>query len=331
MRPLRRAHIALSLTSWLVSLGCSGESTTEGLEQPIRVQDAQFRAAELPGLPPLTADEVNAGVKPRSPSVTSVSLANSLIPIGEPSRAISGRASLDALAVAARFADAGSGYWLVPTASADVVNSGELEWRMRASFGQNIEPGLHQLLFAALDARGRSGTQAALNLCLTPEVPDNGNACDKTVSPPALVISLSWDAPVDLDLRVITPAGKLVDPKHPTTAVEDADGKLELDASGSGLIDHDAFANCLPSGGRRESLIFQTTPAAGTYLIYANLYDACGQDSVHFDVSLQVAAPGAGPDTFAVKQTFRQAGELQAIEANGGAKLGTFLTSFVAH
>src|SRR6185295_6082324 len=118
-----------------VAFGCSGQPITEGLEQPIRVQDAQFREANLPGLPPLTADEVNAGVMPTSPSVTSVSLANSVIPFGEPNRAISGRASLDAMAVAARFADAGSGYWLVPTTSADVVNSGELEWRMRASFG----------------------------------------------------------------------------------------------------------------------------------------------------------------------------------------------------
>jgi hypothetical protein len=295
------------------------------------VLDAQFREAELPGLPPLTTDEVNGGVRPKSPSVSSVSLANSLIPIGEPSRSISGHASLDAVAVAARFPDAGSGYWLVPTGSADVVNSGELEWRMRASFGQNIKPGLHQLLFAALDARGRSGTQAALNVCLTPEVPDDGNACDPTVSPPALVISLDWDAPVDLDLRVITPSGKVVDSKHPSTADEDADGKLDLGAPGIGIIDHDAFAHCSPSAGRRENLVFQTTPSAGTYLIYVNLYDACGEAGVHFDVSLQVAAPGEEPDTFAVKQTFRQAGELQAIQENGGAKLGMFVTSFVAH
>jgi hypothetical protein len=328
---LLRAQAALPLLGLALALGCSGEATTEGLDQPITVLDAQFFEAKLPGLPPLTTDEVNAGVMPISPSVSSVSLANSLIPIGEPSRALSGRASLDALAVAARFADAGSGYWLVPTSSADVVNSGELEWRMRAAFGQSIEPGLHQLLFAALDARGRSGTQAAINLCLTPEVPDNANACDRTVSPPALVISLSWDALVDLDLRVITPTGKVVDSKHPSTADEDADGKLALDAPGIGFIDHDGVSHCNPTGGRRENLVFQTTPPAGTYLVYANLYDSCGESGVHFDVSLHVAAPGKEPDTFSVKQTFRQAGELQAVHENGGAKLGMFVTSFVAH
>jgi hypothetical protein len=52
---------------------------------------------------------------------------------------------------------------------------------------------------------------------------------------------------------------------------------------------------------------------------------------VRFDVSLHVAVPGEEPDTFAVKQTYRQSGELQAIQANAGAQLGTFLTSFVAH
>jgi hypothetical protein len=328
---LHRARAALPLLGFALGLGCSGEATTAGLDQPIMALDAQFFEGKLPGLPPLTTDDVNAGVKPKSPSVTSVSVANSLVPIGEPSRSISGRASLDALAVGMRFADAGSGYWLVPTTSADVVNSGELEWRMRAAFGQGIEPGLHKLLFAAVDARGRSGTQAAINLCLIPEVPDNANACDPSVSPPALVISLGWDAPVDLDLRVVTPTGKVVDSKHPSSADEDADGNLDLDAPGIGFIDHDGVSHCNPSGGRRENLVFQTTPPAGTYLIYANLYDACGERGVHFDVSLHVAAPGKEPDTFSVEQTYRQAGELQAIHENGGAKLGMFVTSFVAH
>jgi len=325
----RQAQAALLLLGF--ALGCSGEATTEGLDQPIKVLDAQFFEGELPGLPPLTTDEVNGGVKPKFPTVSSVSLANSLIPIGEPSRSISGQASLDALAVGVRFPDAGNGYWLVPTSSIDVVNSGQLEWRLRAAFGQGIEPGLHKLLFAAIDAQRSSGTQAAINVCLTPEVPDNANACDRSVSPPALVISMGWDAPVDLDLRVITPTGKVVDSKHPSTADEDEDGNLDLDAPGIGLLDHDGVSHCNPSGGRRENLVFQTTPPAGTYLIYANLYDACGQDGVHFDVSLHVAVPGEDPDTFAAKQTFRQAGELQAVHENGGAKLGMFVTSFVAH
>jgi len=331
MSPARPGFVAALLGVTATLLGCSSEPTTEGLELPFRVLDAQFRAGKLPGLAPLTADEVNAGLMPTAPAITSVSLANSLIPVGEPSRTISGRASLGAAAVALRLADQDDGYWLVPTGSADIVNNGEVEWRVRTAFGRNLEPGLHQLLFAALDGKGNSGTRGTLNLCLAPEVPDNGNSCDPTVSPPALVISLSWDNPVDLDLRVVTPSGQVVDSKHPSTAVEDENGDLDPSAPGTGVIASDAFANCAPTGRERENLVFQTPPAAGTYLVYANLYDSCGEPGVHFDVSLHVAGPGKEPDTFATQETYRQAGELQAVHENGGARLGMYVTSFVAH
>jgi YD repeat-containing protein len=265
------------------------------------------------------------------PTVTSVTLPNTLIPLGEPGRAISGRSSDDASAIGVRFAGLGSGYWLVPTRSADVVNGGELEWRVEAAFGRGIPPGLHRLLFAALDTRGQSGTQAELNVCVAPEVPDNGNSCNPTTSPPALVVSLSWTAAVDLDLRVVTPSGKVVDSKHPSTVEADEDGKFDPSLPGTGVITHDSFAHCLAEGTRRENLVFQTSPASGTYLVYANLYDACQEASVEFDVSLHTAVPGAEPDTFSVQQTYHQAGQLQAVHANGGAKLGLFVTSFNAH
>src|SRR6185369_4885019 len=114
-------------------------------------------------------------------------------------------------------------------------------------------------------------------------------------------------------------------------ADEDENGKVDPTAEGAGSIDHDGFAHCQPLGRRSENLVFQTNPAPGTYLVYANLYDACGQPDVHFDVSLHVAEPGADEGTFKQTQTFHQAGQLQALHANGGAKLGMFLTSFVAH
>jgi hypothetical protein len=315
----------------LTLLGCSSEPLTSAMNEPFQARDAQFRHGELPGLPPRTADEVNAGVPAKLPTVTSVSLPNTLIALGDPGRAISGRSSDEASAVGVRFAGLGTGYWLVPTRTADVVNGGELEWRVDADFGREIPPGLHRLLFAALDENGKSGTQAELNVCIAPEVPDNGNSCDPATSPPALVVSLSWGAPVDLDLRVVTPSGKVVDSKHPSTAVEDENGDLDPSLPGTGVITHDSYAHCLAEGTRREDLVFQTSPRSGTYLIYANLYDACGEPGVVFDVSLHTAVPGAEPETFAVQQTFRQAGQLQAVHANGGAKLGMFVTSFNAH
>lgn len=313
----------------LITLACSGEQRTAGFNQPVRLENASFRDGELPGLPPLDAAQVNAGVHPTAPAITSISLASSSIPLGETGRAISGRASLGAAAVGVRLLDAGSGYWLVPTGSADVINEGEVEWRLQAAFSAEGRSGLQRLRFAAIDADGRSGTQGELQLCLLPEVPDGGNACDPKTAPPALVVSLAWDAPVDLDLRVVAPDGRVADPKHPSLAPEDSHGKLDLKAPGVGSFDRDAFSDC-SAGPRREDFVFQSDPAPGTYLIYVNLYDSCGEPDVHFDVTLHVPTEGPEPGTYAVAESFRQSGQLEAAQENGGTQAGSFVTSFIA-
>lgn len=326
-----RRGCVFALAFAMLLLGCSGEETTAGFGEPLRIKDAQFRAGELPGLPALTADDINAGVKATPPSIESVSLGANVIANDDPGRTLRGNASAGSAAVGVRFADAGSGYWLVPTTSIDPLATAVVDWSMSAAFDSALGPGLHRLLFAALDGHGNSGTQGETSLCITRSLPDNGNACDPTTSPPNLVVQLAWDEPVDLDLRVITPSGKVVDSKHPTSADEDEHGKVEPSADGTGVIDHDGFAHCQPLGRRSENLVFQGVPSAGTYLVYANLYDACGQPGVHFEASLHVAEAGAEDGTFTQTQTFHQAGQLQAVHANGGAQLGMFVTSFAAH
>jgi hypothetical protein len=319
---------AIGAGALILTLACSGEPLTQALEEPIRVPNAQFDEGELPGLPPLTADEVNAGVNPKTPVVLNVTFGNPVVPPGEPSRSFSGVASSDAVAVGVRFADLGSGYWLLPTGGADATIEGALSWGFRAAFRRGVKPGKHRLLFAAFDEHGRSGTQAETTLCLLPEVPDNGNVCDPTQAPPALVVSLGWDAPIDLDLRVVTPTGKVVDSKHRSSADPDADGNVDLEQPGIGLFSQDSFPGCSADGRRRESLVYQTTPPAGTYLVYVNLFDACGEAGASFDVSLHNSAPGDETETLELAETFHQPGQLQAAQANGGAELGMFITSF---
>lgn len=311
----------------LLVAGCSGEPLTPGFEEPLRVAEAQFREGSLPGSPPLTADELNAGVKAQTPTIVSASLGNALIPPREPGRSLSGLASADSVAIGVRFADLGTGYWLLPTGSPDPVSDGALEWRFRAGFAGDYPPGRHELLLAAIDGSGRSGNQVGLTLCLLPEIPDNGNVCNPTIPPPDLVVSMGWDAAVDLDLRVITPDGKIVDPKHPTTAVEGEDGKLDIAAKGIGKLDYDSYAACTPDGRRRESLVFQSSPPPGTYLVYAGLFDACGQPGVTFDASIHVAS--STTDGPRLVETFRQSAQLAAVQADGGARLGTYITAFV--
>jgi hypothetical protein len=320
---------AALLAVLLLAPACGGEPVTRGLTEPISVESAQFVAGALPGEPPLSDEEVIAGAKPLSPNVTSYDLASQLILPGEPSKSLRGRASIDALAIGVRIEDEGNGYWLVPTRVADPMNQGELGWDLRAAFNANLSPGLKRLLLAAVGDGARAGTQTAVKICVGSPIPDNDNVCDARRTPPELVVSLAWDAAVDLDLRVVTPEGKIVDAKHPSTALADEDGNVDPSVEGTGLIDRDSNANCHIDGLQRESLVFDVLPSSGAYLVYANLYDACGENSVNFEVSYHVASAGSEPDTFSVTRTFRQAGALQAVHANGDRALGLYVADFI--
>ena len=319
-----------SLLSWFVLLaGCGGEPITTQLEEPLRVSDAQFREGEMPGLPPLTGDEILAGVEPTAPYISSFDFVGNRLAAGEPDRAASGRTSVGAVSVGLQLENHGTGFWLLPVGAADVVNNNEPTWNATVSFNPDLAPGKHRLLAAAFDDDGRSGTRGSVDVCISRVVPDNRNVCDPRIAPPAFVASLEWDTEVDLDLKVVTPAGKVVDPRHPSTTPDDEDGEVDPEAPGAGIIDIDSNRDCVPDGRRRENLIFQDQPAPGTYLVYANLFDACGHDSVRFELSLHQSTAGSEPDTYTVIETYRQAGEILALQANGGKALGTFVTEFI--
>jgi hypothetical protein len=310
-------------------LACSEETLTPGLDQPLRVEAAQFRDGRLPGLPPLTSEEVSAGAAPVSPHVTSIDITGLSIVAGEGEKAIRGRVTTDASAVALRFADAGDGYWIVPVSGPDPINNGEYTFSLSANVSPETKPGYHSLLFAAIADGGHSGTQSSSRLCVGSPVPDNLNACEPTREPPALVVSLSWDRDVDLDLQVLAPNGKLVDAKHPTTDRAAPDHDPDPEADGVGVLDRDSNAGCQIDSLRRENLVFAQRPLSGRYRVYASLFAACGQASSRFKVSLHSQVPGPLPDTFGQVVTAEKNGILLASQADGGSKVGLYVTEFV--
>jgi hypothetical protein len=74
-------------------VACIGETVTQGLEQPVRVPGAQFHEGALPGLPPLTPDDIRGGATPATPTVTSVDITGLSIVAGEGEKTIRGRVS----------------------------------------------------------------------------------------------------------------------------------------------------------------------------------------------------------------------------------------------
>jgi hypothetical protein len=303
--------------------GCSGETSPLALGEPLVVHGAVFKEGALPGSPPIGDD---AGA-PTGSRVTVVDSVNNVIRAGQSGKSLSGRATDDALSIGARFGDLGTGYWIVPTGAPDPTAPGELTWGFTYDVARDAPPGLHPLLLAAIDAEGRAGTETRLDTCITRPIPDNLNACDPTIAPPFAVLSLAWDADVDLDLVVTAPDGRVIDPKHPSTAGGVDGGAITPDPAKDGILDRDSNAGCAVDSARRESLIWQARPALGTYLVHANLFAACGQQAVRFTATLSFAeATGAG--TWTLTEKLGKSGELLASDANGGAAVGLFITDF---
>lgn len=304
----------------LLALGCGGEPLGTGLREPFRVEGAQFHDGLLPGLPPLTVADLGAGAQPVAPYPTPPEVAGRLVSPLDAGFTVSGRASTDAYAVGFQLAGLGSGYWLIPVGAPDPTNADELLWRAALDFGASLPPGLQQLLVAAFDVSGASGTQRELELCVRSPTSDNLNVCDPTSAPPALVVSLSWDSDADLDLEIRALDGSVVD-------------RANTRGSGPGVagaqLERDANAGCRASGAPRENVVWQEAPAPGRYQVYVNLHDACGQAAVSFQLSTHESAAGDIEGEFRQLETARASGTLQSLSANGGAARGLWVTELV--
>lgn len=318
---------ALLWWAWCAAIAllyaCSGVRVETGIAEPLRVRNATFQAGELPGEPP----SPNAGTRPL---VTSLETASTIVRRGQTEKSILGRTSPEAVAVGVRFADLGSGWWVLPVDAPDPATNGELGWQINADFGADIPPGFHPIRVVAIDASGHGGAQRDLLVCVAPSVPDNGNSCDAAKVPPAAIISLAWDVPVDLDLVVVTPDGRMVDAKHPRTVAPPPPGpSTGVDAGATdtgGAIDRDSNGACVIDGNNRESLVFQKLPPAGSYLVYASLFDACDHGPVHFRLSVFEPEVSEDKKTQRLVETITKSGTLLPVDAHGGARIGTFVT-----
>jgi len=321
------SRLAPSLACALAVASCGGEqvSKTAALEEPIRVASGQFIAGALPGLPS-TSDSEDAGPGV-TPLVSDVQVLTNTIAPGMAGLDFGGHASPNAQTVEVRFADLGTGYWVVPVGVPDPSANGALTWQFTADFGHDLAPGTHELLFAAVDANGASGTQLAVSFCVDTPVPDNLNACSPKIAPPAAVLSLTWNTAVDLDLIVRTPSGVTVGGKNVTTAPPGTSVKAASSGS-NGVLDHDSNRNCAIDGIQREDIVWQTPPAAGAYGVWADLFGACGRPAVNFTATLWIAEPGADGGRRLVEQPPLAVGELVASQANGGTAPGLYLGSF---
>jgi hypothetical protein len=320
--------VTAALSAALLAACGQGENAPSGLGEPLRVRNGQFRQEPLPrGTTPATPDGgAPDGGAPEGVAVTAIDSQNNIIYQGQQGKRIAGHATLGAPAVAVAFEGMGTGYWTVPVDVADPQLPGQATWDVLCDFSPDLLPGLHALRFLAIDANGRPGGDQRLKVCV-PSPTEGLRACDPKKKLPGAVVELTWDAPVDLDLRLETPEGKIVGGKSPTTAAQSADGGVAFDPATDGVLDRDSNANCDIDGAQREEISWASYPRKGTYRLRVNLYSSCGLPAVRFKLRVLVAR--GEDDAREQVEKLSIAGELIELNEDAINQTGLFVSDFI--
>jgi len=289
--------VAASLLAY-AAVGCGdSESAHSGINEPLTVSNGQFWEGSYP------SDQ-------GGPAVTSTSgYRSTIIPAGTVGKSIGGNAAEGALSVAVALEGLGSGYWIAPVGSPDQETKGELTWKVICNFSHDVPAGPQRLMFAAANRDGHFGSPRFLDVSSTPFVPQGH-----------VVASLAWGNDADVDLHLISPSGKELDPKHISTTAIDEGTMMPL--PGGGTLDRDSLANCAADGRRMENVVWAADatepPEPGTYTVNVHLFNSCGRPSTSFVFDLYVDG----------KSVQHEAGVLLDVDADNGTGPGLYVTQF---
>jgi hypothetical protein len=292
----------------LCLLACGGEEAPIGRDEPILVQGAYFKEGKMPEAPAAVADE--------RPRVTYIELGTSDLKLTAQGIPLRGGASLNAYSVGVQLQGQGSGYWVFPVRGEDPIMPGVLEWGTSFDVGAEVEPGRYKLALAAFDKAGKAGAQSFVDVCVLRDIPDNRNVCDPTREPPEAIATLRWNADVDMDLSVLAPDG--------TRYGRQKYGEYE-DGKPLWTIDADASAVCVGDGRRIENFVWHKRPPKGTWYIYANLFDACGDAAVSFELTTY-RKKTHDDGTFSLEEERVVAGELLRAQTKADHTTPLYLT-----
>jgi hypothetical protein len=246
---MRRLAIALGGLA-----ACDAASNDPGYHALVQVPRAQLRPGRFP------ADEGGPAVVSVVPSHVTVAPGA----VGERYRgALAPGATSVILGV-----DGDDAAWIVTAGSPDIDTPDYPSFDVRAAFAAALPPGPFTLDVAAADETGRVGPTEQLALVADAVAPPTG----------ALVVSLSWDGPVDLDLHVVDPHGgeawsgdpNTWDPPPPGTPPDPDAWKT------GGILDRDANGRCARDARPREDVAWQLPPPAGTYTVRVDTRAMCG-------------------------------------------------------
>jgi hypothetical protein len=118
-------------------------------------------------------------------------------------------------------------------------------------------------------------------------------------------VSVSWDAPSDVDLHVVEPSGEEIYWENP-------------DSSSGGELDVDSNAGCRIDGRQIENIRWQGAAPSGQYIVRVDYFDSCGVGRTNYLVTVR---QGSSTQTFSGFFT----GEGDGGRAGSGVTITTFV------
>ncbi len=264
-RPL--AFLGVILVTLLALSACTGTergTSDPGLHLGLRVSGAQLLRGGL---------QENEG----GPSVSLLQRPRSLVRRGEANVPLKGRLSPGGIAVHLQL-QGDPDRWVLPATVFDFAFPEELLWSAQLEFSSDIQTQTPTasaiVLVQAVDRDGIAGPARSVDFTLAAEP-----------APSLMSIALAWDRPADLDLIVTLPDGTSIGPKNLNSADPPAPGQPIEEPSRGARLDFDSNQGCVIDGRQVERALWQgAPPMPGVYTVFAQLFSACGQTSVNFEV-----------------------------------------------
>ncbi|HMF42108.1 MAG TPA: hypothetical protein VKQ32_15650 [Polyangia bacterium] len=291
-----RRHVLLALAA-AGAAACSNASSDTGVNALLRVSGTGVQY-----VPGTLGTEAAAD----TPTMQGINIANTIVYPGAIDRTLTGSA-IGSTAVLIGL-DGDIGHWIAPTGLPDSEFPGgnvfDFSTRFSVSPFLPLDPPDRMIIFRAVDAQGQVGPSLSQPI----KIKVLANPLGISLDGQPLVITLVWDSPSNLDLKVrvpntTNPASPIdVWTKHrvalPTLGPADPP-YMDSDVMGVGQLDFDTNANCVIGGIQQdnqqdslyqEDVVFQTAPPSpkaapsGTYEVRVDAASLCGQVTARWHV-----------------------------------------------
>jgi hypothetical protein len=246
----------------LAFIACEEVRNDPGADAMMQVQGSQFRRGPMPS--------ENGGPPVVSANLATITVAgvNDLIGNGELDR----RANAVAIGL-----EGDVGYWTIPADTPDLAQPTEPTFGFVFGLAAALGPGTYSYVVRAVDVDGHFGPPTIRPLTIVPRSAPVGH----------LVVSLTWDSAVDLDLHVVLPNGVEIFKRNPAEYVPPPISAGPYDPFAlhdGGVLDRDSNAHCVLDGQRAEDAVWQNLPPQGHYVVRVDTFSMCDAASANWRV-----------------------------------------------